>query len=1410
MPAVHFLVLIIFSGAGGGAAAFSLPSAPSPSATQRPCASNWVLLGGACVACEPGFWAPAGFATACSPCDGQHCPVQVEDYVDVPLAGGVMGWADGPGSRARFQMPKALAWHGSSGYLVVAETWNARVRRVHPRSGLTSTLAGDGESRFLDGPALAASFVNPSVLATSAISEDVYIGDGEVALSAVTGAASDAAAGSFFFIRRLRAGNVSTIPCRLLTAKRTGLAGGTDLQLAVDSLERLVVVQREGVYVIDVDSGASRLFLATPLGAPAVAGLATWGPYLHLLFSNGTLASLSTRNGSVLANAPAPPYPPPASSLLVCGTPLITDSAGRLFLFSTSLIYAFGPQPLPSNYSLLLSSANTMQGLAVDAARRFVYTSGSGSSSPLRTFTAEALLFSTVAGSELLSTDQDGAGTAAGFNTPTALAALGASKLLVLTTGYNGPASVRAISLPSAQVSTVSTSPPVRSSNGLALTLFLAVDINWVAHSVDPASGARHYFAASASTSAADLAAAPSTFALQDSALGVAASAGGSIFYLTVAGIASFQPPSYTASALTPLPGWQTAAAWDISSLGKFVAGGSGAFYFSQQRAVYRAAAWGEGGMAVAPLAGGGFGAANGGGNSALFRFTDESGRWMASPDLVTVGGVLYFTDPANNLVRALTRAPCPVSTYCPNRLTVLSCPGGSFGDSLGEVASSCAGQCSGGHFCPPASTVPTQNLCAAGQHCPPGSSAPLPCPPGSSMSMPGFEECQLCAPGTLASAPGSKLCIEYCPRGSFRKDFGGVNASADCMPCPPGSYSEVLGSTACTPCPSGSFSAEPGASSAAACRPCALGSAAPAAGASACSQCPAGLWSADGISCFQFTCPTLQQPRSYAPPASLADCAPLQCQPPLLLLQDSCQGCPAGTAGTLAAQPNASLAMLAAACSACSAREVCPGGTSRPLWNFNSSSSATSTDGSRRGVAADAAAAAVPLTPFSACPRLTAAAPAAPSGILASASAFFLAGASVGGMLLLFLLVRSAASLLPHYSARLQALMMRLDMYGLKEPEEVGRHPTYNPTFEGGIATLLGLTSLTIYASYLVYAWFTSNVLQQQSLAFLSSSTIASLDNLPWASASLPSLASPASGLLLRLTLDGNPARCAAPLAPPVSSGLDRGAWALLKSTADCGDTGVSQLTYACQNCIVTQESQLTLLLDRSCQSMLLESAAVPADPPNSLQVFSLKAADTALSPAGPLAALSWKISLAFSTRLDVSGAQAKGYNIFATSVTALRSAPLLATAAASAAPNASASAALVPLAPGTAIQLTVTLSLAETFITTTYVQITSWTTLISNIAGLAGFLGVFGVLLKVWKKGEVSVVKPLLRGKVQPEGAADAAAALQPSAGEAVGVEAYASSGAGLEQVAGPNAAAKAVQPRYPLLAPELYDVM
>ncbi|HYG82458.1 MAG TPA: IPT/TIG domain-containing protein, partial [Pyrinomonadaceae bacterium] len=96
-------------------------------------------------------------------------------WVVSTLAGdGQAGYVDGPGSSARFTNPQGIAVD-SGGVVYVADTANNRIRRIAP-DGTVTTLAGDGTAGFQDGTGTGARFNAPQGVAADN-QGNVYVAD---------------------------------------------------------------------------------------------------------------------------------------------------------------------------------------------------------------------------------------------------------------------------------------------------------------------------------------------------------------------------------------------------------------------------------------------------------------------------------------------------------------------------------------------------------------------------------------------------------------------------------------------------------------------------------------------------------------------------------------------------------------------------------------------------------------------------------------------------------------------------------------------------------------------------------------------------------------------------------------------------------------------------------------------------------------------------------------------------------------------------------------------------------------------------------------------------------------------------------------------------------------------------------
>ena len=615
---------------------------------------------------------------------------------------------------------------------------------------------------------------------------------------------------------------------------------------------------------------------------------------------------------------------------------------------------------------------------------------------------------------------------------------------------------------------------------------------------------------------------------------------------------------------------------------------------------------------------------------------------------------------------------------------------------------------------------------CPLGSFCP-GASPALPCRPGTYNPVTGRTTCLLCASGTFQPLTGQSFCDGFCPLGTFSVRAGAVNSST-CSPCPAGTYGLGEGSSACTPCPSGSYSTALGAISSTTCTPCPAGTSTLNDGSYSPKACITGL---------AFVCPVGQQPSSPATPTSAADCAPLTCAPPLLLLPDSsgCSGCSAGTYG------------VPGACKACPSGFLCPGLLSLPLYNFSSTLAIGARAAAAAAPARSTAAAPAPVgCPFLQPLSSPADSPASSSATLGSTTAA-IAGGSVVGVLLLGTLLATLHSRLLFFKLpkSFKPYLLLLDLMSPGRPVTIGAEhylAEREKNTLGASATLLAIGALGVLAAVLATQRAESNTLSQQSLGVLREGASKAAP-LPWAKASAAAAAAalpvPSSGVFLRFTASGEPGQCQPSALTTV--GLSEGAWALLPSPTCIG--AFSQFTLACPTCMFSPTSAVSFLLPYSCQSLLVEAGAVDAD--GSLAVLSLPPGATSAPGSGGVlhSGVTWALAPLLSQLNNTisPGQSRKGWQLLSQGFTSAPPQQL--------SPSNGANGSLTVLPLSSSIAVRVTLELQPYVSTTTLTELTTVLQLLSSIVGFQGVIFsavglLFGLLTSTHKAAEPSKQAP------------------------------------------------------------------
>jgi hypothetical protein len=199
------------------------------------------------------------------------------------LAGsGSQAFADGVGTAASFFYPTGVAVIPSSGQIVVADSYNHRIRLVDPISGAVTTLAGSGIYAFADGTGVAASFNTPTGVAVIPSSGVIVVAD--------------------FGNHRIRLVNpISGAVTSLAGSGVSACFDGTGATASFSNPSGVAVIPLSGVIVV-ADQSNHRIRLVTLPPPPALAACdSTWhhvalayspsaSPYQLSAFLDGALA----------------------------------------------------------------------------------------------------------------------------------------------------------------------------------------------------------------------------------------------------------------------------------------------------------------------------------------------------------------------------------------------------------------------------------------------------------------------------------------------------------------------------------------------------------------------------------------------------------------------------------------------------------------------------------------------------------------------------------------------------------------------------------------------------------------------------------------------------------------------------------------------------------------------------------------------------------------------------------------------------------------------------------------------------------------------------------------------------------------------------------------------------------------
>jgi hypothetical protein len=210
------------------------------------------------------------------------------------------------------------------------------------------------------------------------------------------------------------------------------------------------------------------------------------------------------------------------------------------------------------------------------------------------------------------------------------------------------------------------------------------------------------------------------------------------------------------------------------------------------------------------------------------------SSYYLSSLQTISIdasGANMYLGDSMNGIIAKLTlNNPCPAGTYCTAGTgNSTTCPLGSYCPAASGIPISCtlpgvycpAGssaqlQCTGGNYCPDATN---SQLCPAGSYCPSGSQNALTCSVSGSYC-PAGSSAQLPCPGgsVCADLTSREICSAgfYCPPGTIGPQLACTQSGTFCLynssapsTCTPGNYCPNV--TVQVSCPAGQYCSSTG-----------------------------------------------------------------------------------------------------------------------------------------------------------------------------------------------------------------------------------------------------------------------------------------------------------------------------------------------------------------------------------------------------------------------------------------------------------------------------------------------------------------------------------------------------------------------------------------------------------------------
>jgi sugar lactone lactonase YvrE len=396
------------------------------------------------------------------------------------LAGsGAAGYADGNGTAAVFNVPRAIVIDSTNTNLYVTDATNNRIRKIVIAGAVVSTLAGSGTQSVTDGTGTLAAFSYPNGITIDSTDTNLYVTDysgvtirkvviGTAAVTTLAGTANmagttDGTGAAARFSGPFSITNDGT-NLYVIETGMTGMTGGKIRQIVMAS-GAVTTLAGSGALGVVNGTGTSAVF-AMPYGLCVDAGnlyVSDSNEIRKVVIASGVVTTLAGNNGfgtfdgagtgSVFANP---------SGITTDGTNLyVADMANQII---QKVVIASGARTVLAGSGLWAStdgtgtaaSFNHPSGITTDGTNLYV-TGGS----TIRQIVISSGAVSTLAGSGTLGA-ADGTGAAASFMTPNGITTDG-TNLYVADSQNNR---IRKIVISSGVVTTLAGSGTAGSADG--------------------------------------------------------------------------------------------------------------------------------------------------------------------------------------------------------------------------------------------------------------------------------------------------------------------------------------------------------------------------------------------------------------------------------------------------------------------------------------------------------------------------------------------------------------------------------------------------------------------------------------------------------------------------------------------------------------------------------------------------------------------------------------------------------------------------------------------------------------------------------------------------------------------------------------------------------------------------------